>query len=734
MAASVAAPTAALPGRINAAIRGLRPVWSVPAALRAVRAAIVVAGLFALCVEVIGNRQMATFAAFGGFATLVLAGFGGGRRDKLVAHLGLAVIGSVLVVIGTAVNSVTALAAVVTLAVAFCVLFAGVISANVASGGTAALLAYVLPAASPGTVGMIPSRLEGWWLASAAGTLAVMVLNARTPTDRLRRAAWGCASAVADQLDAALAGDESTNRAEAAMAAKHDLLSAFTEVPYRPTGLTVSDQAIASLVEDLQWCTTSVAEATTEEAGCLRARESDRQKLKQASATLRLTAELIDGGGAEGLEKAVRALGDLLPPVSDVGLDSSPPPHEDLHRAFHSRLVAGAVRMAALDALVAARRIEPSEAAEEVERWWGGSARVGRATGKYPLVGAVEGMVGRHANLRSIWFLNSVRGAVALAAAVAVADVTNVQHGFWVVLGALSVLRTSAAATGAIALRAIAGTVTGFIVGAALIVAIGHHPTALWVALPLAVLIAAYAPGTTPFAVGQAAFTVTISVLYNIIVPVGWKVGEVRIEDVALGVGVSAVVGVLFWPRGATGVVARDLAEAFRTGGLYLVQATAWALGLRDEPPDGGPSVVTAGARLDEALRGLLSEQGSKRVAKEHLWHLAGGAMRVRFMAHALARTRAPVRRADDHQARMMMGEAVRVAGLYDGLAAALGHAPVTVAEELARLPLGDPPGVLDDGQVVWVGQHVDHLRRNLDDLSAPAKEVASRISAPWWR
>ena len=46
------------------------PVWSVPAAMRAVRAAVVVAGLFAFTDKVIGNVQMATFAAFGGFATL----------------------------------------------------------------------------------------------------------------------------------------------------------------------------------------------------------------------------------------------------------------------------------------------------------------------------------------------------------------------------------------------------------------------------------------------------------------------------------------------------------------------------------------------------------------------------------------------------------------------------------------------------------------------------------------
>ena len=75
-------------------------------------------------------------------------------------------------------------------------------------------------------------------------------------------------------------------------------------------------------------------------------------------------------------------------------------------------------------------------------------------------------MVTRHASLRSVWFFNSLRSALALAVAVAVADVSGVQHGFWVVLGTLLVLRTSASATGATAWRALAGTVVGFVVGA----------------------------------------------------------------------------------------------------------------------------------------------------------------------------------------------------------------------------------------------------------------------------
>jgi hypothetical protein len=68
--------------------------WSTDAALRALRAVLVVPTVFALADQVVGSRQIATYAAFGGFATLVMTTFGGTRRDKAVAHLGLALAGS----------------------------------------------------------------------------------------------------------------------------------------------------------------------------------------------------------------------------------------------------------------------------------------------------------------------------------------------------------------------------------------------------------------------------------------------------------------------------------------------------------------------------------------------------------------------------------------------------------------------------------------------------------------
>src|ERR1700730_14061342 len=105
------------PGKLTARAASWLPVWSSAAAMRAIRATVVVAGLFAFTDKVVGNLQMATFAAFGGFATLVLVTFTGTRREKLVAHAALAVAGSVLLTIGTAVKSSTFLAATMTIPV-----------------------------------------------------------------------------------------------------------------------------------------------------------------------------------------------------------------------------------------------------------------------------------------------------------------------------------------------------------------------------------------------------------------------------------------------------------------------------------------------------------------------------------------------------------------------------------------------------------------------------------------
>jgi len=796
-----------------------KPAWSVPAAMRAVRATVVVPSLFAVSYKVIGDPQVALFATFGGFATLVIASFGGTRRDKLAAHAGLAITGSLALIIGTLVSGTTWLAALVTVPVTFAIFFAGVGGPNAASGSTAAMFAYVLPVASVGGAGTIPSRLEGWWLASAAGVIAVLLLSPAAGS-RLPAAAGQLAAELASRLRAAAGGE--TTKPEAMRAAKERLRGAFTAAPFRPTGLATADQALASLVQLLEWGATQVGDAFDGHIDLTQGCSADRELLRIAADLFSDTHALLAGLAADpdftALEAARGRSATHLRELS--GRAGEPDARVAAAQAVHAQAIAVVARAVAADALIVSRRASAETIAAERRDWYGAPGTKAAAAAAVPAMtaagrpgvaaatleateateqadaasvatpapwrgrldplissqrmGGLEGaftLVRRHATVRSVWFLNSLRGSLALAAAVAIADLSGVQHGFWVVLGTLSVLRTSATATGATAWRALAGTVIGFVVGAALLTAIGTGQDALWAALPASVLVAAYAPGTTPFLVGQAAFTVTIVVLFNLLAPVGWTVGLLRIEDVAIGCAVSFAVGVLFWPRGVSAVVADDLADGFRSGAAYLTQAVDWALSELMVPPAAAVSASSAGLRLDDAVRGFLTDQGSKRLSKEDLWTLVNASTRLRLTAHTLAglRTAAPAPGEGPGGACLPMTGSADYAGApaCTGLrSAAVGLAGFygAVADEVSRpgpgelapvaLPAMTGPAVprhqagggagtegvaspadeLPHPHLLWVQEHLHHLSASAQTVAEPALRMAEIRRRPWWR
>ena len=741
------------------------------------RAVLVIPPLFALTFEGFGNLQMALFAAFGGFATLIMASFGGTSRDKVIAHLGLAVIGSLGLIIGTAVSGITWLAVLVTIPVTFGIFFAGVAGPNAASGVTAALLPYVLPVATPGTVSMIPDRLAGWWLASVVSTAVVLLIPAPSPGDRLRQAAARSAHAVARHLAASARGTATADDTKACLEAKHQLMTAFASTPYRPVGLATADQGMASVVQLLEWCSALVADATDGHPNLDRAAPADRDLFAVTAVVLGQAGDLLAGTSqrlpdTDALDRQREASVAYHRSATDGDIDSV----EIVARhAFHAEAIALVVRNIVADALIATRRADPETIAARRRGWYGVQPEGTLAERRAASISGALGVLTRHASFRSVWFLNSLRGSLALAAAVLVADLSSVQHGFWVVLGTLSVLRTNAASTESTALRALGGTVLGFVLGALLLLGIGTSTPALWAALPIAVAVAAYAPGALPFTVGQAAFTVVVLVLFNLLAPAGWRVGLLRIEDVAIGCLVSLAVGVLFWPRGAASVVGDDLADAFRRGAAYLSEAVDWALGTRNEPPDAGAAAATAGIRLDEALRGFLAEQGAKRVSKEDLWMLVMASMRLRLTAYSLAGMKAPEhlgqhKKRGTGYARTALTQATAdLCDFYERVAALVGRPvagqvllPVKVpsftgldgsgparpadSEVTVMSRAGDADGLEQDRDLVrvitaphhphllWVHEHLQHLSSHAPAIAAPASHVAEQRRVPWWR
>ncbi len=260
-------------------------------------------------------------------------------------------------------------------------------------------------------------------------------------------------------------------------------------------------------------------------------------------------------------------------------------------------------------------------------------------------LGAAGRVARTHASMRSVWLRNSVRGSAGLTLAVLIGQLSELQHSFWIVLGTMSVLRSNALATGTTIVAALLGTLGGIVVGGLLLVALAGHESALWAVLPISVLVAAYAPQAISFAAGQAAFSVVVLVLFNLIQPSGWRVGLVRVEDVAVGVAVSLLAGVLIWPRGAAAVLRESIGDAYVRTARYLDATIGALLGGDGGPPELAAGEAGAAAQLLEATaREYLSERSSPRSSMDDLTVLVAGVSRMRRVAGLLENAQALTR------------------------------------------------------------------------------------------
>ena len=740
---------------------------------RAVRAAILMPALFAFADKVLDKPAIAYFIAFGSFAMLLLVDFPGSLLDRLRAQASLGVACAVLISLGTLASRSTPVAVISMALVAFVILFSGVVSSTLAGATTALLLAFILPVSLPGPASQIPDRVAGWGLAAFVSLFAITLLWPAPARNPVRQSAIDACRALCARLRAHVAwmtsdgGEEAFGLYEAAIAAAEDAVAAlqklFFATPYRPTGLATDARAIIRLVDELRWLNTIVLRSAPKR----HMRHPDRSVMavKDAAAdVLDEVAALLEAPGAScsalnaardrlrdgliALEAATTARlpvgdddGDLAGPMTGMSSERVITALDPSFRAQELAFVVGQI----------ATNTEYAAAAQR--RSW-----LDRLLGRQPegfsgpLTSFYE-RAGAHVRWSSSWLHNSIRGAVALSMAVLVADVGSVQHGFWVVFGTLGVLRSNALSTGQNIVRAILGTTVGFAVGGVLVWLIGTNTAVLWVLLPFIVLFAGMAPATISFAAGQAAFTMTLLVLFNLLVPVGWKIGIVRIEDVAIGSAVSLCVGILMWPRGAAAALGRALSQAYTESIGYLGDAVAYGIGrcdARSVPADGSVSppaaraaaAAAAARRLDDTFRGYLTERGAKPIPLAEVTSLVTGVAGVRIAADAVVDLwNGDARGGDRAAARAELQSASdAVSGWFGHFAASLtacepvpdplmsdGAVDGRLVEAVAHdLRDADGNATATGVKVIWTGDHLDAVRRLQGQLVEPARAAVA--------
>jgi uncharacterized membrane protein YccC len=424
-------------------------------------------------------------------------------------------------------------------------------------------------------------------------------------------------------------------------------------------------------------------------------------------------------------------------------------------RAFPSRVLSYVTLAMGVDALViAGQRVAVDDDFVLIE-----------PTAPLPVVERAAEVLKPHLSPRSVWFHNSVRAGLALALSVLVARVTDVAHAFWVVLATLSVLRSNVVTTGATVISAVAGTVAGFVIATVAIIVLGPHPVLLWLTLPVAVFLAAYAPSAISFGWGQAMFALLVVELFNLMVPDGWRVGAARVEAVALGALVALGASLLMWPRGAS-VAFRDELAAHMRAARALVECAWHAVAGEADPSRvqaAREEALAVRQRADEAFAAFIGERGAKHLPLDVWGWLVRIPVVMRGAADAaIAMQRSGLRSIEGGDAARLLDETLAtVCASYAEMADRLQHpaqrADPALAAAMRDLDMVDGAGArraaifaaaqayVDahrDGRdttmrvmtfafsVGWLG-YLAHIRV----AAQPNLEaVVEKAGTPWWR
>jgi fusaric acid resistance family protein len=708
----------------------------------------------------------ATFAAFGSFALLLFVDFGGSIRNRLQCQAALAVACAALICVGTLASRTTWLAAVLIALLAFGVLFAGVVSSVLAGASLSLLLPLIIAVNLPGPASSIPARLEGWGIASLFSLFAISLLWPAPARDPVRSSAIAACRALAARLraevDFVVAGRPASGQSEyrqtvdAADAAVEAVQTGFFATPYRPTGLSTSARAVIRLVDELRWLNSIVLRSVLTAPPTMKPIVEVCAVKRAAADVLVCAADLLESPDtAPALEEATTQLRAALEELEQVSTaripESAPSSGEQQHAQRVVTALDPSFRSQELSFIVMQIAANVDYAARAERRTWLQKVLGRQPTGFVGLLSAAQQRAGSHTARDSVWLHNSVRGAIGLGLAVLVADLLAVQHSFWVALATISVLRSSALNTGQNIVRAVLGTSAGLVIGSGIVALVGTNTALLWVLLPFAVLLAGLAPATVSFAAGQAAFTLTLLILFNLIAPAGWTIGLVRIEDILLGGGVSLAVGLMLWPRGAGAALGRALSGAYTDSVSYLAGAVAYGLGRCDSGgPAPGPPVAqaaqaaAAARRLDDTFRAYLAERGAKPLPMAEVTALVTGVVGLRLAGDAVLQLwDGDAANGGDRAAarRELLSGSDMVRGWYARFAESLvgqGTVPEPLtADMVADGRLIDAVGhdLRDqDGnatatavRVIWTGDHLDAARRLQSMLVGPAQEAVAQ-------
>jgi uncharacterized membrane protein YccC len=712
---------------------------------RAARAAIVIPLAFAFADVLLRASQSLVFVMFGCFSLLVMSDFGGFRRPRALAYLTATLVGAALVALGTLVSSSSWLPALVMLLVGFAISFSRIFGGYVAAANLGMLLSFVIAVTIPAPPDVIPARVGGWAMAGLISTVTAIALWPRFERVMTNNLAAKALLAVADLVDGMTPGQDDGNflrLMETARTAVQQARRAYAVMGKRPIAPARRDRAFVQLLIECERILDIIERPFNQDQAAARPDLPEGNVLVASVVeALRSSAGVLKGGAQPDIHF-----------IQTARLQ---------HRAALDRWAAEQLR--------SGRSIEEVLDGLDVDDTLRVVSYVTFTLGRHAVIAAgakldagdaasdVLQAIRTHLESPSTVLQGSLRVAVGLAIAVFMARTLDLSHAFWVVLGTIQVLRSNALGTGRTIVLAVAGNAIGVVIGGLFALVAGSQPTVMWIAFPLTVFFAAYAATTIGFMLSQAAFTVNLIIVFNLISPAGWQVGLVRIEDLLVGALISLVVGLLLWPHGARRELARALGTVYRSlvdyMGLGFDRVLGFVPAAEFSPGNAADAVrkdvVRARDRADAAFDTFITEKGDRSFDQETAAFLLSSANHAILAGDLLevvagmgyqAGTCAEGAREVHEQVRMLLGLYRRLADRLELMPASEVESRVSLSvlrqAELGCLGRWQKDAEVGQGAiaVVIAGEWVQDLTRLEGDLEEPVGAAVDAARKPWWR
>ncbi|MEQ8146097.1 FUSC family protein [Streptomyces sp. OP7] len=524
------------------------------AARRAVRVTVAAVAGFYPAVDLLDRPVLALYTLFIPVAFGLLSPLPGCGRRRAGTVLRAVPAAAALIVLGTYLAAASWSAALGMLLVGFVLVLGSSIGSRAAGVVPALQLSYILASFPPYAPGTLPDRLAGLALGAALTVVCEWLLlpEPEQPSyrDRIAASLDLAAHGVRDLLRGVADGRET---AEALRAAGRDLRFSRTPAGGRPTGAGARDRALAQA----GYATRRCLDLLVVLAPLLRPPVDlpSATLLRGLAAACADTADALRGTRPAPDPERIEEMTAQYAVARGVPSDLRGDPHPLLSRQSTLLAVAvSAVTVSAAVALATGRR-GPLPGLPREQFWYAGAS-----TARLWWVRIAD-----HVTPRSVVFQNAVRTASGLALARLVAGSLDLSHGFWVLLGMLTLGRTTAGATWSAVRGAVVGTLVGSLAAGALLVSAGDATEVYAALLVPTMLVAFWAGPVGGPAWGQGLFTLVVSMAFAQIAPVTWQLAEARIVDVLTGSVIGLVCGVLAWPAGARAEMRRSAAALFRT-------------------------------------------------------------------------------------------------------------------------------------------------------------------------